>query len=148
MGARVKLTLSGFDKLLSEIQDAGGEIKPATERALQSSANLATAKIRSGAEARNLGSEGIIDPTVKWNGNRASVEVGYKLGAYNSRDLSPGYKALFTEYGTGKRSTRKGANRGAMKADPFIRPTVEESKKEIVKAQKVALERVLKGLKK
>lgn len=148
MGARVKLTLSGFDKLLAEIQDAGGEIKPATERALQSSANLATAKIRSGAEARNLGSEGIIDPTVKWNGNRASVEVGYKLGAYNSRDLSPGFKALFTEYGTGKRATKKGANRGAVNANPFIRPAVEESKKEIVKAQKVALERVLKGLKK
>ena len=148
MGAKLKLTLNGFEKMLEEIQSAGGEIKPATERALQSSANLVTAKIRTGAEARGLGTEGIINPAVKWNGNRATVEVGYELGSYNSRNPSAGYIALFTEYGTAKRKTKKGANRGKENANPFIRPAVTEGKKEIVKAQKTALERVLKGLKK
>ena len=148
MGAKLKLTFRGFDVLLDEIRDAGGEIKPATERALQSSANLVTAKIRSGAEARNLGSSGIIDPAVKWSGNRAIAEVGYELGSYDSKNPSQGYKALFIEYGTGKRATKKGANRGAVKANPFIRPAVEEGKKDIVNAQRKALERVLKGLKK
>ena len=148
MGAKLKLTLKGFDELLDEIKAAGGDIKPATERALQSSANLATEKIRSGAQARNLGSAGIINPVVKWSGNRATVEVGYELGAYDSRNPSQGYKALFIEYGTGKRATKHGANRGAVGANPFIRPAVTEGKKEIVKAQQTELERVLKGLKK
>lgn len=148
MGAKLKLTLKGFEDMLEEIQSAGGEIKPATERALQSSANLVTAKIRSGAEARNLSTEGIINPTVKWSGNRAMVEVGYELGEYNSRNPSAGYIALFMEYGTAKRNTKSGANRGKETANPFIRPAVTEGKKEIVKAQKTALQRVLKGLKK
>lgn len=147
-GAKLKLTLNGFDKLLEKIQSAGGEIKPATERALQSSANLVTAKIRSGAEARDLGTKGIISPAVKWSGNLATVEVGYELGNYDSRNPSAGYLALFTEYGTAKRKTKKGANRGKENARPFIRPAVTDGKKEIVKAQKTALERVLKGLKK
>lgn len=148
MGAKVKLTFRGFDVLLSEIQAAGGEIKPATERALQSSANLATNKIKSGAIARNLGSDEIINPTVRWSGNRAMTEVGYELGAYDSRNPSQGYKALFIEYGTGKRKTKQGTNRGSVTANPFIRPAVTEGKKELVKAQQIALERVLKGLKK
>ena len=144
---KLKLTLKGFDILLDEIQHAGGEIETATERALDSSANLVTAKIRVGAMARGIGTSDMISPRVKWNGNRASVEVGYKLGGYNSRNPSEGYKALFKEYGTAKRATKKGANRGAVKADPFIRPAISAGQKDIRKAQETALKRILEELK-
>ena len=70
MGTKLKLTLKGFDGLLEEIQYAGGEIAPATEHALQSSAKLLTNDIKSGAAQRNVPTTDLINPTPKWSGNR------------------------------------------------------------------------------
>lgn len=145
--AKVKLTLKGFDALLDDIQKAGGEIEPATERALESSAQLVTQKIKEGANARGVGTRTLINPKTKWSGNRASIEVGYNLGAYNSASPSEGYLALFFEYGTGKRTTKRGANRGKMNPDPFVRKAVSDNAKQIKAAQEKALDRILKELK-
>ena len=147
MAGKVKLTLKGFDLLLDQINEAGGSIESATERALESSAQLVTQEIRTGAQQRNLDTDSLINPKPKWSGNRCSVEVGFELGAYDSKNPSNGYLALFKEYGTAKRSTSKGANRGKVTADPFIRPAITDNKKAIHKAQETALERILKGLK-
>lgn len=165
MGTKLKLTLKGFDGLLEEIQSAGGEIASATERALQSSANLLTNEIRSGAAQRNVPTTDLINPTPKWSGNRCSVEVGFKLGAYDSVNPSSGYLALFKEYGApaggGVRNVKESGivakvggefktlnkSRGSVNADPFIRPALEQNQKAIREAQKTALERILGGLK-
>ena len=165
MGTKLKLTLIGFDGLLEEIQSAGGEIAPATERAMQSSANLLTNEIRSGAAQRNVPTDDLINPAPKWNGNRCSVQVGFKLGAYDSVNPSSGYLALFKEYGApssgGVRNVKESGivakvegefktlnkSRGSVNADPFIRPALERNQKAIREAQKTALERILGGLK-
>ena len=165
MGTKLKLTLIGFDGLLEEIQSASGEIASATERALQSSANLLTNEIRSGAAQRNVPTTDLINPTTKWSGNRCSVEVGFKLGAYDSVNPSSGYLALFKEYGApaggGVRNVKESGivakvggefktlnkSRGSVNADPFIRPALEQNQKAIREAQKTALERILGGLK-
>lgn len=165
MGTKLKLTLKGFDGLLEEIQSASGEIASATERALQSSANLLTNEIRSGAAQRNVPTTDLINPTPKWSGNRCSVEVGFKLGAYDSVNPSSGYLALFKEYGApaggGVRNVKESGiiakvggefktlnkSRGSVNADPFIRPALEQNQKAIREAQKTALERILGGLK-
>lgn len=165
MGTKLKLTLKGFDGLLEEIQYAGGEIAPATEHALQSSAKLLTNDIKSGAAQRNVPTTDLINPTPKWSGNRCSVEVGFKLGAYDSVNPSSGYLALFKEYGApaggGVRNVKESGivakvggefktlnkSRGSVNADPFIRPALEQNQKAIREAQKTALERILGGLK-
>lgn len=165
MGTKLKLTLKGFDGLLEEIQSAGGEIAPATERALQSSANLLTNEIRSGAAQRNVPTTDLINPTPKWSGNRCSVEVGFKLGAYDSVNPSSGYLALFKEYGApaggGVRTVKEPGivarvdgdfktldkSRGSVNADPFIRPALEQNQKAIRNEQQAALDEILKGLK-
>lgn len=165
MGTKLKLTLKGFDGLLEEIQSADGEIASATERAMQSSANLLTNEIRSGAAQRNVPTTDLINPTPKWSGNRCSVEVGFKLGAYDSVNPSSGYLALFKEYGApaggGVRNVKESdivakvggefktlnESRGSVNADPFIRPALEQNQKAIREAQKTALERILGGLK-
>lgn len=165
MGTKLKLTLKGFDGLLEEIQSADGEIASATERAMQSSANLLTNEIRSGAAQRNVPTTDLINPTPKWSGNRCSVEVGFKLGAYDSVNPSSGYLALFKEYGApaggGVRNVKESGivakvggefktlnkSRGSVNADPFIRPALEQNQKAIREAQKTALERILGGLK-
>ena len=147
---KIKLTLRGFDSLLERIAEAGGEIEPATERALESSANLLTQKLKADAQARNIPTDTLIKPKVKWEGNRASVECGFKLGAYNPRNPSSGYLALFKEFGApsggGDRKNKQGQSRGAVTADPFILPARASVKKDVQKAQEKALERILKEL--
>ena len=165
MGTRLKLTLKGFDDLLEQIKNAGGDIKPATERALQTSANLVTNEIRAGAVQRNVPTDNLITPAPKWNGNRCSVEVGFTLGAYDSKNPSSGYLALFKEYGApaggGVRTVKEPGivarvdvdfktldkSRGRVSANPFIRPALEQNQKAIRKQQEAALNEILKGLK-
>ena len=164
MGTRLKLTLKGFDDLLEQIKNAGGDIKPATERALQTSANLVTNEIRAGAVQRSVPTDNLITPAPKWNGNRCSVEVGFTLGAYDSKNPSSGYLALFKEYGApaggGVRTVKEpgivarvygdfktlDTSRGSVSADPFIRPSLERNQKAIRNEQKAALNEILKGL--
>ena len=165
MGTKLKLTLKGFDDLLEQINESGGEIKTATEKALKSSANLLTNEIRSGAAQRNVPTTDLINPTPKWSGNRCSVEVGFKLGAYDSVNPSSGYLALFKEYGApaggGVRTVKEPGivarvdgdfktldkSRGSVSANPFIRPALEQNQKAIRNEQQAALDEILKGLK-
>ena len=165
MGTKLKLTLKGFDDLLEQINESGGEIRTATEKALKSSANLLTNEIRSGAAQRNVPTTDLINPTPKWNGNRCSVEVGFTLGAYDSKNPSSGYLALFKEYGApaggGVRTVKEPGivarvdgdfktldkSRGSVSANPFIRPALEQNQKAIRKQQEAALNEILKGLK-
>ena len=165
MGTKLKLTLKGFDDLLEQINESGGAIRTATEKALESGANLLTNEIRSGAAQRNVPTDDLINPAPKWNGNRCSVQVGFKLGAYDSVNPSSGYLALFKEYGApaggGVRNVKESGivakvegefktlnkSRGSVNADPFIRPALEQNQKAIREAQKTALERILGGLK-
>lgn len=146
-GSKVKLTFKGFDLLLEQINEANGDVTAATEKALKASADMLTQEIRAGAQQRKLGTSTLINPTPVWSGNKCSVEVGYNLGSYDSSNPSEGYKALFKEYGTAKRKTSKGANRGEITANPFIRPAVDNNKSRIKKEQQAALDEILKGLK-
>lgn len=160
--AKAVLTFNGFDKLLEQIKEADGDIKPAVEKALKVGADEVTQKIRQGFSAHGINQAPIIEPSVSWDGNTASCEVGWKLGAYNPANPSDGYKAMFSEYGTAQRSTKENEqvsingewattkNRGAVTATPFYRPAIEDAKKSSSKnkkAQKAALEEILKGLK-
>lgn len=147
---KLTLTLKGFDKLLEQIQEADGDIKEATERALEAGAKLISDDIRAGATARNIPTGNMIKPKAEWNGNRASIKAGFELGEYDPRKPSDGYLALFKEYGApadgGKRITKIGKNRGRVIADPFIRPALTQNKKNVQAAQRKALERILKNL--
>lgn len=148
MAKRIKLVLTGFDDLLAEIEQAGGEIKPAVDTALSESINLIDSDIRTGAEARNISTDRLITPVVKWEGNIATAEAGFKLGNYDPEEPNSAYLALFKEYGTKARKTRAGANRGEITPDPFIRPAKEKNAAKIKRTQKQALEKILGDLKK
>ena len=147
---KLTLTLKGFDKLLEQIQEADGDIKEATERALEAGAKLISDDIRAWATARNIPTGNMIKPKAEWNGNRASIKAGFELGAYDPRKPSDGYLALFKEYGAtadgGKRTTKTGKNRGRVIADPFIRPALTRNKKAVQAAQQKALEQILSDL--
>jgi HK97 gp10 family phage protein len=66
---------------------------------------------------------GIIKPNVKKANRIGEIIVGpRRKGRYK------GFAGHLVEYGTRKRRTKKGANRGVMKAKPFMMPAFNQTK--------------------
>lgn len=145
------LVLKGFDKLLEDIQRAHGSIEKATEKGLKAGAEVLTRQYedeakKSGATQDELAAL-VKSPKPERSGNRFTVDTGFKLGSYNSENPSGGYLAMFRNYGTVKRTTKSGANRGEISATGFIQRAEERASAKVKKAERQALEEILKDLK-
>jgi HK97 gp10 family phage protein len=158
----IRLNLKGFSKMLDEIQQAGGNVESATEEALRKCAGVVENELRNACNQNNvpgsISSE--IRTEVDWIGNRCSATVGWELGSYNPKNISTGYKAVFLNYGTPKRTVSKdgirimlggdwvteGKNRGAIAPRNFIQTAKEASAKQVKKIQKDTLDDILKEL--
>ena len=140
----IKLNLEGFDELLSKIEKAGGTIDKAAEKCLQKSADILQNELTAQMKAANVDS-GLIDrmpsPEIESKGNRYTARVGYKKGVYNPRDPSDGYKVVFANYGTPRRSEH-----GKQPAKGFIQRAKKKARPQIKKAQKETLDEILRGL--
>ena len=77
-------------------------------------------------------------PELKKDGNAMIARVGYKKGAYNPDDLSDGYKVVFLNYGTPKRSKH-----GKVEAKGFIDKAQRKAKKQIKKKQEETLKKII-----
>ena len=141
----IKLKLEGFDELLKDIERAGGSIDSATETCLKNSAAIMEAELKT--QMSNTGVDsGLINrmpaPEIERDGNRHTARVGYKKGAYNPRDISDGYKAVFINFGTPRRSKH-----GKVRARGFIAKAKKKASPQIKKQQQKTLDEILKGLK-
>lgn len=138
------LNLKGFDKLLEQIQEAGGNVDKATEQAINKSVDVVSQDLHNACNSAGVPSSissEIKTDRAEWNGNVCSSRVGWKLGAYNPDNPSQGYKAIFLNYGTPRRKKH-----GKITARNFIATTKETSKKKLRKIQKETLDEILKGL--
>lgn len=149
--AKAKLVLKGFDTLLEDIQRAQGNIEQATEKGLRAGAEVLTRQYedeakKSGASSEELNAL-VKSPKPNRSGNRFSVDCGFKLGTYNSNNPSGGYLAMFRNYGTVKRTTKTGANRGSIQETGFIQRAERRASAKIKKAEKETLQEILKDLK-
>lgn len=137
----IKLKLTGFEELLTKIQEAGGSIDRAAESCMRESAQIMQSELKSQMSASGVDSD-LIDrmpaPEISRNGNAIIARVGYKKGAYNPSNPSDGYKVVFLNYGTPKRSKH-----GKIAARGFIDIAQKKARRKIKKAQKVALEKIL-----
>lgn len=145
MGSNSKtiLTLKGFDKLLQQIQAANGNVENAVVDAMQKSVDIVYRDLQEEAHAVGVPdsiTQAIKKEPVKVEGNYISGAVGWKLGQYNPRDLSQGYKAVFLNYG----AVRK--NRGTIAARGFIAAAKEKSKKNVKAVQRKTFKEIIKGL--
>lgn len=146
MGSNSKsvLTLKGFDKLLQQIQATNGNIENAVVDAMEKSVEIVYRDLREEAHAKgvpdSVTTEIKKDP-IKADGNYISGAVGWKLGQYNPRNLSQGYKAVFLNYG----AVRK--NRGTIAARGFIAAAKEKSKKNVKSVQRKTFNEIIEGLK-
>ena len=142
----IKLKLSGFDDLLEQIEKAGGTIDRAAESCLKQSAQIMQTELKNQMKESGVDNDLIARmpaPQIEKNGNAMIARVGYKKGAYNPEDLSDGFKAIFLNYGTPRRSKH-----GKVEAKGFIDRAQKKARPKIKKAQKQTLEKILERVNK
>ncbi len=137
----IKLQLSGFDELFEQIKKAEGNVDKAAEQCLQESAQVMQSELK--AQMQKSGVDGALinrmpPPELKKDGNTMIARVGYKKGAYNPDDLSDGFKVVFLNYGTPKRSKH-----GKVEAKGFIDKAQRKAKKQIKKKQEETLKKII-----
>jgi len=121
------ITVTGvyeIDKVLS------GMPKEFSHRVLQQ-ANTEAAKVLvskakslapEGPSGRTVDSIGTVKPNIKRADELGVVLTGPRRGRYG------GHAAHLIEYGTKNRKNKRGANRGMMRAKPFMKPAYEQTK--------------------
>lgn len=140
----IKLQLDGFDELLKKIEKAGGSIDAAAETCLKKSANIMEAELKTQMSKADVDAALINRmpaPTIEKDGNRITARVGYKKGAYNPRNISDGFKVVFLNFGTPKRTKH-----GKIKARGFIAKAKNKAKPQIKRQQETTLNEILRGL--
>jgi len=137
----IKLKLSGFDDLFEQIKKAEGNVDKAAEQCLKESAQIMQSELKAQMQKSGVDSD-LIDrmpsPEIQTDGNSMIARVGYKKGAYNPDNLSDGFKVVFLNYGTPRRSKH-----GKVEAKGFIDKAQRKAKKQIKKAQEETLKKII-----
>ena len=137
----IKLQLSGFDELFEQIKKAEGNVDKAAEQCLKESAQAMQSELKEQMKKSGVENDLIArmpQPTIERDGNTMIARVGYKKGAYNPNDISDGYKVVFLNYGTPKRSKH-----GKIVARGFIDKAQRKAKKQIKKKQEETLKTII-----
>lgn len=146
MASKAILQLKGFDDLLEQIQKAGGSIDAATDSCLRQSANIMQTELQAQMQAAGVDSDligSMPQPQITVKGNRYSAAVGYKKGDYDPSNPSDGYKVVFLNYGTPRRTLH-----GKVKARGFIEKAKNKARPKIKKAQQETLGKILERVSK
>lgn len=141
MASKAILQLKGFDDLLEQIQKAGGSVDRAAESCLRQSAQIMESELKSQMQAAGVDGDlinAMPPPTITAKDNRYSAAVGYKKGNYDPSDPSDGYKVVFLNYGTPRRTKH-----GKVAARGFITAAKKKARPQIKKAQRATLEKIL-----
>ena len=141
MASKAILQLKGFDDLLEQIQKAGGSIDAAADSCVRQSAQIMQAELKAQMQAAGVDGDlvgSMPQPQIEVDGNRYSAAVGYKKGNYDPSDPSDGYKVVFLNYGTPRRTMH-----GKVKARGFIEKAKNKARPQIKKAQQETLEKIL-----
>lgn len=142
----IKIKLEGFDELLAKIEKSGGTIDSAAKQCLKKSADIMHDELKTQMQAANVDS-GLINrmppPEIESEGNRHTARVGYKKGTYDENNPSDGYKVVFANYGTPRRSKH-----GQQPAKGFIQKAKKKANPKIKKVQQTTLDKILGDLNK
>lgn len=146
MASKAMLQLKGFDVLLEQIQKAGGSIDVAADSCLRQSAQIMQSELKAQMQAAGVDS-GLINamprPQIEVKNNRYSAAVGYKKGNFDPNNPSDGYKVVFLNYGTPRRTMH-----GKVAARGFIEKAKKKARPKIKQQQQETFEKILGGLNK
>lgn len=140
----IKLQTKGFESLLEAIQEAQGDLERVTKACLRKSADIMQQELKTEMRASKV-DDGLIaampTPEITQEGNEFTARVGYRKGAYNPNNISDGYKVVFLNYGTPRRTKH-----GKIAARGFIQRAKAAAQPKIRKEQRATLKRILSGL--
>lgn len=157
----IKITLTGFEKKLEAMKMAGANIDTVCRQAITESAKVVETELKGACASAGVPSSisSAITTETEISGNRYSAKVGWKLGGYDPKNPSVGYKAIFLNYGTAKRFTKEravaaiggeirtlGTARGEIVERQFISKAKEASKPKVAKIQREIIKDALKGV--
>lgn len=138
--ARLKIKLDGFEDMLRDIQKAGKDVDKAAKDTIKQSAKVYEQELKSAAKSSGVPDHIVneVKAETKVENDRYSAKVGWSLGTYDPTNLSAGYKAMFINYGTVRRQTKKGYNRGEIpKPTNSARFTTKAKRKANVKIKRL-----------
>lgn len=139
-----------FDSLLNKIKKAGGDIEAATWDAARAGGrayyNILVDECKRAGVPDHLINKISFNCLRDSSGNRFAVVVGWKMPNYDPNDPADVYKVIFLNYGTPRRETSTGENRGYITGRGFIGKARKKSIKPIKAAQEELLSKILKGL--
>lgn len=137
----IQLNLTGFEKMLEDIQVAGGNIESAAESAMKQAAHIMHKELKAQMHDAKFKTHTGVDPalinrmpppSVEWKGNACVAHVGYKMGNFDPKNPSDGYKVAFLNYGTPRISPTN-----------FIKLAKKNAAPQIKKEQRKALQKIL-----
>ena len=140
MSSKAMLQLKGFDDLLEKIQKAGGDIDRAADSCLRQSAQIMQSELKAQMQAAGVDGDLINSmppPQITVDGNNYSAAVGYQKGNFDPSNPSDGYKVVFLNYGTPRRTKH-----GKVAARGFIKKARDKARPQIKKAQRATLEKI------
>lgn len=146
MSSKAILQLKGFDDLLEQIQKAGGSIDRAADSCLRQSAQIMQSELKAQMQAAGVESDlinAMPQPQITVGENYYRAAVGYKKGDFDPRNPSDGYKVVFLNYGTPRRTMH-----GKVAARGFIQAAKKKARPQIKKAQQATLEKILERVSK
>lgn len=146
---QIKLKLKGFDDMLEKIKEAGKDADATARKVIEESAKIVETELKTAAAAAQVKSSitDEIKRTVEKEGDRYSAAVGWEVGNYDPRNVTAGYIAIFENYGTVRRQTRTGKDRGELKPRNFISTAKKAAKPKVKKLQKQIIDEVMGDLK-
>lgn len=140
--------LEGFDELIQRIEKAGGDSDKAARKARDDGAVAMEQALKAECNAANVPSSLSSQIRVKnENANgRYKAAVGWDVPNYDPTNPAPAFKAMFLNYGTPRRQTKAGKNRGLIIARGFIQKAKRKGGRAVKKAEKDAFTKILKEL--
>ena len=143
----IKLNLDGFEEMIKKIEKTGGSVDGAVRKCLENSAVVVENEIKS--QMQSSDTTGNISrliarmPSYEIQNNfgRITARVGFKKGEYDPKNPSDGYKAVFLNYGTPRRSKH-----GKIQPRGFIDRAKKIARPKVKRIQLKTFENILRDL--
>ena len=139
-----------FGNLLAKIEKAGGDVEAATWDAARKGAKVLYDQMQ--AECAASGVPASISDAITMqaersqSGNRYACKVGWRMGEYDPKNPSVAYKAIFLNYGTPRRATEGGANRGYIDGKGFMGRAKKKARPKVKRIQEDTLRGIIEEL--
>lgn len=144
----ISVTLNGFEEMLERIEKASGNAEKYARQVVKKSAAIVENELKAECTRQNIPDSIIngISTEITNGATYAEAQVGWKLGSYDQRKPAIGYLAVFLNYGSERRNTKRGLNRGRLIGKKFIATAKKKTDKKVQALQKQMLEEIMKEL--